>query len=327
MIRVGTLLVLALASLDVARAQCPSNASSCVVCHEGGARPPSQDGTPWHSAHAYADLCIGCHGGDREVMDPGAHAGRVHPLAAPSATCGSCHDDAIERAEAWLPLLESSSASPPSPPPDASADPVAGASRGNLLLLAVATFLGLVIAALTTRRTPGAVLAALRAPGWAPAVAGAGLGLVVTVSEAVCGRPIAVSGGIDRLAAYLGVLLMPDSSYYRFVVPPAITWQVWLLVGLLAGSAASAAASGTLRARWLPDTGWTETHGPSRIGRLGLAFVGAVLVQIGAGIAGGCTSGLAISGGALLAPAAFVFVAGMFAGGIPTAWAWSRRRA
>ena len=55
-----------------------------------------------------------------------------------------------------------------------------------------------------------------------------------------------------------------------------------------------------------------------------VGFAGAVLVQLGADIAGGCTSGLAISGGAVLAPAAFVFMAGMFAGGIPTAWLWSR---
>ena len=56
------------------------------------------------------------------------------------------------------------------------------------------------------------------------------------------------------------------------------------------------------------------------------AFIGAVLVQFGAGIAGGCTSGLAISGGAVLAPGAFIFMAGMFLGGIPTALLWYRGR-
>jgi len=60
--------------------------------------------------------------------------------------------------------------------------------------------------------------------------------------------------------------------------------------------------------------------------RLLVAFFGAMLVQLGAGIAGGCTSGLAISGGALLSPAAFVFMGGMFASGIPTAWLWGRLR-
>jgi uncharacterized protein len=36
-------------------------------------------------------------------------------------------------------------------------------------------------------------------------------------------------------------------------------------------------------------------------------------LEYAAGIAGGCTSGLAISGGMLLAPAAFLFIMGMFA--------------
>ena len=52
--------------------------------------------------------------------------------------------------------------------------------------------------------------------------------------------------------------------------------------------------------------------------------------SLGAGLSvgeGGLLTSLdrvAISGGAVLAPAAFLFMAGMFAGGIPTAWAWHR---
>ena len=41
-----------------------------------------------------------------------------------------------------------------------------------------------------------------------------------------------------------------------------------------------------------------------------LAFIGAIILEFAAGIAGGCTSGLAISGGMLLAPAAFLFIMG-----------------
>ena len=106
-----------------------------------------------------------------------------------------------------------------------------------------------------------------------------------------------------------------------------ITWQVWLVIGVLAGSFVSSKLSGEARLRWLPDTQWQTRFGPSRKLRLAIAFFGAVLVQIGAGIAGGCTSGLAISGGAVLAPAAFLFMAGMFGGGIPAAWLWYRGRA
>jgi len=167
----------------------------------------------------------------------------------------------------------------------------------------------------------------LRARRWSPYASGALLGLVVAYSEVFCGRPIAASGAFDRLAAWPGRWLFPTSQYYRFVMSPGITWQVWLVVGLLAGSFASGRLSGEARWRWLPDSQWKERFGPNRSLRLALAFAGAVLVQLGAGIAGGCTSGLAISGGAALSPAAFLFMGGMFAGGIPTAWIWYRGRA
>ena len=65
---------------------------------------------------------------------------------------------------------------------------------------------------------------------------------------------------------------------------------------------------------------------PGRWKRWLALFVGAIILEYGAGIAGGCTSGLAISGGMQLAPSAFLFMAGMFASGIPTAMILYRRR-
>jgi len=166
----------------------------------------------------------------------------------------------------------------------------------------------------------------LREKTWSPYAAGVLLGLVVALSEVICGRPLAASGAFDKLAAYPGRWLFPTSQYYGHVMIPGITWQVWMIVGVLAGSFAASKVSGEVRLRWLPDTHWQPRYGGSRKLRLLIAFVGAMLVQVGAGIAGGCTSGLAISGGAVLAPAAFLFMAGMFAGGIPAAWLWHRGR-
>jgi hypothetical protein len=74
------------------------------------------------------------------------------------------------------------------------------------------------------------------------------------------------------------------------------------------------------------DPLWKRTFGPQVWKRWVLAFVGAIILEYAAGIAGGCTSGLAISGGMLLAPAAFLFIAGMFASGILTALIIYRRR-
>jgi uncharacterized membrane protein YedE/YeeE len=169
------------------------------------------------------------------------------------------------------------------------------------------------------------LVAALRAPSWSPFAAGSLLGLVVAVSQVRYARPIAVAGAFDKLAAYLGRWLFPGSQYYALVMPPGIVWTVWVVLGIFLGAYASAKLSGTANKRWLPEVQWQARFGTSRVTRLAIAFLGAVLVQVGSGIAGGCTSGLAISGGALLAPAAFLFMVGMFAAGIPTAWLWYRK--
>jgi hypothetical protein len=330
-------LILGFALVRPAHAQCPSNASSCVTCHETqGLRPVSKDAQAWHVDHAFGDLCAACHGGDPAMAgQASAHLGLRPPLSDPAASCAGCHvNDATARVDRYLSgaahSATSTPAQPTSPaPPSATPGALAG-STADRVLAGVAAALALALyfvirRELSTKRR--SLVAWLRDKTWSPYAAGVLLGLVVAFSEVVCGRPIAVSGAFDKLAAYPGRWLFPSSQYYGHIMTPGITWQVWLILGVLAGSFASSKLSGEARLRWLPDTQWEPRFGKSRKLRLAIAFVGAVLVQVGAGIAGGCTSGLAISGGAALAPAAFLFMAGMFAGGIPAAWLWYRGRA
>jgi hypothetical protein len=322
-----------LAMARPAQAQCTSNASSCVSCHETqGLRPVLQSTQPWHVDHGFGDLCASCHGGDPAApAQEQAHVGLQQPLADPSTSCAGCHaEDAAARAERYLVAAVTPAPSPPTAPPPTTPPTPTGSSTADRVLAALAAVLALALYfatrnELTAERRP--LLAWLRDKTWTPYAAGVLLGLVVAFSEVVCGRPLAASGAFDKLAAYPGGWLFPSSQYYGHIMAPGITWQVWLVVGVLAGSFASSKLSGEARLRWLPDTQWQPRFGASRKLRLILAFFGAVLVQVGAGIAGGCTSGLAISGGAALAPGAFLFMAGMFAGGIPTAWLWYRGRA
>ena len=51
-----------------------------------------------------------------------------------------------------------------------------------------------------------------------------------------------------------------------------------------------------------------------------MSFIGGFLVILGARFAGGCTSGHAISGGIQLAASGYLFMLGVFALGIPTAF-------
>jgi hypothetical protein len=74
-------------------AQCGSQASSCKNCHETQAKDPvNNDGTAWHTSHAFGDFCYLCHAGNNTATDEtAAHAGMVKPLSDIAASCKSCH--------------------------------------------------------------------------------------------------------------------------------------------------------------------------------------------------------------------------------------------
>ncbi len=161
---------------------------------------------------------------------------------------------------------------------------------------------------------------------WSPYVAGALLGVVGVLAVALSNSLLGASGAFENIAGMIGQAVAPDlfnNMYFNFVMPPGITWGVILLVGIFLGGMLGAWSSGTLK--WgkkdsaNSDAQWKRIFGPQTWKRWALAFVGAIILEYGAGIAGGCTSGLAISGGMLLAPAAYIFIAGMFASGIVTA--------
>jgi hypothetical protein len=168
---------------------------------------------------------------------------------------------------------------------------------------------------------------------WSPYVAGTLLGLVGIVAVWASNNLLGASGAFENLAGMIGKALSPaafDNLYFNFIMPPGITYGVMMLVGLFFGGMIGAATSGTLK--WgkkdaaNSDAQWKRIFGPQTWKRWTLAFLGAIILEYAAGIAGGCTSGLAISGGMLLAPGAFLFIAGMFASGILTTLLIYRRR-
>ncbi len=173
------------------------------------------------------------------------------------------------------------------------------------------------------------IVAFLRKPEWSPYVAGGLLGLVGVLAVALSNSLLGASGAFENVAGLIGKAVAPaafNNLYFNFVMPPEISWQVILLVGVFFGGMLAARLSHTWKWRSLPDKQWTEVFGSSRVKRWAIAFFGAIVLEIGAGIAGGCTSGLAISGGMLLVPAAFIFIAGMFGSGILTSLLVYRRK-
>ena len=292
-----------------------------------GARPVLATAQAWHRDHAFGDLCASCHAGQADETDKqAAHAGLRDPLLDPAASCGPCHaQDAAQRAERYTaqqaaPTIGGGSSQPPRGP----SPPASGASPLNQALAVFAVLLGIAGAGLFIVREPRRVL---RRAQWSPYVTGAGLGITLSIAMVGFGRPLSVSAAFDEIASHVGRVLSPGDPRFARFAGQGISWNVWLVIGLLGGAFLSAMLSRTFRLRLVPDARWNEAFGDRVWLRWLIAFAGATLVQIGAGIAGGCTSGLAISGGAVLAPAAFLFMIGMFGGGIPTALlVYSRKR-
>ncbi len=182
----------------------------------------------------------------------------------------------------------------------------------------------------TTKSLVGWIWAQLRRENWSPYAAGILLGIVGILAVAIGNHLLSASSGIATIASSLFSSLAPKAAgeniYFKFIYPPGLSWAVVLLVGVFIGGLLSALSSGTFRLRWNDDPTWNKVFGAARWKRFVIGFIGAIILQYGAGIAGGCTSGLAISGGMLLAPSAFLFMAGMFASGILVAILVYRRR-
>lgn len=159
---------------------------------------------------------------------------------------------------------------------------------------------------------------AFRSPAyWPPYVAGAGLGLTLLVTFLVVGNGLGASGGFTRyLAAAIG-LVAPGyaaahpywSAYFEGGSSPLQDFLVFEVIGVALGGF----VSGWLARRVKLDA----DKGPriTRRRRYALALTGGILTGIGARLARGCTSGLALSGGAVLSAGAFVFMLSVFAAG------------
>ncbi|MEW5957736.1 MAG: YeeE/YedE thiosulfate transporter family protein [Chloroflexota bacterium] len=165
-------------------------------------------------------------------------------------------------------------------------------------------------------------LAWFRQVEWSPYLTGAMLGMLAIFTLLFTGLLFGASGAFENVAGAILQAAAPalaDNTYWRFVMPAGMSWGVVMGIGLIIGAFIAAITSGDFKLRWISDEQWIKVFGPAHWKRWLALFAGGILLEYGAGLAGGCTSGLAISGGVQLAPAAFIFMAGMFISGIITA--------
>lgn len=158
-------------------------------------------------------------------------------------------------------------------------------------------------------------------PYWNPYLAGALLGLVLLAAYLVAGRGLGATGAFSSVAAWIAHLASPEHAqanpvHARYLASgsPLTAWLVFLSIGVLAGAALSGWMAG--RTRIAIEKGPRMSDG----GRIAAAVGGGMVAAIGARIAMGCTSGQALTGGAILNPGSLVFMGAVFAAAYTVAW-------
>ena len=152
-----------------------------------------------------------------------------------------------------------------------------------------------------------------------PYLAGVLLGLVLLASFVILGAGLGASSGIARIGAWLSVCVAAShtlgSEYFgKWGPKPLNYYLVFMFAGTFIGALFSALLAN--RARLQVERGAASPV--SR--RLGYALAGGVIVGFASRLAQGCTSGQALSGGALLLTGSIVFMLCLFASGYATAW-------
>ena len=148
-----------------------------------------------------------------------------------------------------------------------------------------------------------------------PYVAGVGLGLVLLAAFVLMGRGLGASGAFATAASGIASAVSPEAAqgnayFARYLGEPGGPWRAWLLfevIGVVIGGFLSAKLAGRLER--------TVEKGPRLTdrSRLTFAFGGGALMGLGAVLARGCTSGQALTGGALLSVGSWVFMLAAFA--------------
>jgi uncharacterized membrane protein YedE/YeeE len=151
---------------------------------------------------------------------------------------------------------------------------------------------------------------------WSPYIAGAGLGLTLLATFYLAGWGLGASSAFSLLTSVGMREVHPDFaqrltyfSQYLNVESPLRNWVLFEVGGLFLGALSAALFSGNFKLRF--DRGPGLSPGI----RLIAALSGGIMIGFASRLARGCTSGVALSGGAQLAIGGWIFVIAMFVSG------------
>lgn len=150
-----------------------------------------------------------------------------------------------------------------------------------------------------------------------PYFAGIGIGLVLLSAYVLVGRGLGASGAFASVAAAGTAVVRgtahaaasPATAPYLTdgIASPLSDWLVLELAGVMLGGFLSAWLAGRTRMTIEHPPAITSSH--RMLGAVG----GGTLMGLGAKFARGCTSGQALTGGALLSVGSWIFIATCFA--------------
>ena len=155
-----------------------------------------------------------------------------------------------------------------------------------------------------------------------PYLAGILLGVVLFMAFFITGSGLGASGGMNRLLVLIEDAIAPghvDRTPYLIDMAggdrnPLDSWVVWVTVGTVIGGL----VSGFINGRFKVETN-RGPRVPIRL-RWVMAFIGGAFMGFGARFARGCTSGQALSGGAVLSVGSWAFMFAVFAGAYALAY-------
>ena len=159
-------------------------------------------------------------------------------------------------------------------------------------------------------------------PYWNPYLSGIGLGIVLLLAFVIMGRGLGASGAFFSVIVSVENSIAPEhvksnehlNGYFTGDKNPLKDWLVFEVIGVIVGGFISGALAGRIKVSTFK--GPNITNGK----RLMFAFLGGGIMGFGAKLARGCTSGQALTGGALLNLGSWVFMLCVFAGAYALAY-------
>ncbi|MBU3916810.1 YeeE/YedE family protein [bacterium] len=155
-----------------------------------------------------------------------------------------------------------------------------------------------------------------------PYFGGIAIGTILFLSFFLVGKGLGASGALTRFLAFGMDKIMPEHTagiayfkdYLNSATHPLDNWLVYMMIGIFAGGLIAGIRGKRIKTEMLKGPNTTNKR------RVITSLAGGILVALGARLAGGCTSGLALTGASIGAVAGWVFFLAVFTAGLIVAF-------